>query len=234
MDRIFRLPRVWSNSELKKFAPLFTGRVVNVSAWRDEDKEGAYYRDYFSNAESYFITNFKSEARGFQGIENEIFLDLTEKLDESLQYRFEVVFNHTVLEHVYEIKQAFENLCLMSSDVVILVVPFLQRMHADYGDYWRFTPLSLRNMFGENDFNLQYCSFNSHSFASTYIFCIGIRKGSRFSQSIPFKFTYEDSDRLLRVGNYVGVHAIPPLSLRSLIYYTRLTFNHFIMRIMGR
>jgi hypothetical protein len=81
IDRKFRVPRIWSNQELRRFAGQFHGSVANVSAWRDEDKEGARYRDYFKNASEYCITNYKSEARGFQGgMDNEIYLDLTREL----------------------------------------------------------------------------------------------------------------------------------------------------------
>lgn len=37
-EGVFRRPRLWSNSELKKIAHLFEGWVVNVSAWKDLDK----------------------------------------------------------------------------------------------------------------------------------------------------------------------------------------------------
>jgi len=73
-DRKFRIPRIWSNSELRKFAHLFTGKVINVSAWKDLDKEGNRYKNYFINASEYWISNYKPEFRGFQGdIENENF-----------------------------------------------------------------------------------------------------------------------------------------------------------------
>jgi hypothetical protein len=75
MDKKFRVPRVWSNQELKKFAPLFKGSIVNVSAWKDWDKENKRYKDYFSSAAEYWMTNYQGE-RGFQGnFENEYFLD---------------------------------------------------------------------------------------------------------------------------------------------------------------
>lgn len=105
MDKKFRVPRSWSNSELKKFATLFSGRVVNVSGWRDIDKQGACYRDYFINAEEYWITNYRPEARGFQGNqENELFLDLTDPLPLDFP-KYNVVFNHTVLEHIFEVER---------------------------------------------------------------------------------------------------------------------------------
>ena len=107
MDRKFRVPRVWSNDELKRFAHMFKGNAVNVSGWQDNDKEGKKYRSYFSNISEYWITNYKSEARGYQGNqENELFLDLEQELDEKMYNKFDVVFNHTVLEHIFEIGRA--------------------------------------------------------------------------------------------------------------------------------
>ena len=156
IDRVFRLPRVWSNRELLKFAKLFKGDVANISGWTDEDKEGAYYKDYFSNVSSYSITNYIEEARGFQGKENEVFLDLTAELPNELINKFDVVFNQTVLEHIYEVNLAVKNLCSMTKDIAIVVVPFLQEMHANYGDYWRFTPLAMKNLFNENDISLNF------------------------------------------------------------------------------
>ena len=40
IDRKFRVPRIWSNKELKKFASLFSGEIINVSGWMDNDKQG--------------------------------------------------------------------------------------------------------------------------------------------------------------------------------------------------
>jgi hypothetical protein len=176
IDRKYRLPRTWSNQELKKFSDFFSGDVVNVSAWKDDDKEGRKYKDYFINASSYTITNYKKEARGFQGLEGEIFLNLEENITNNLKEKFSVVFNHTTLEHVYDFKKAFENLCLMSNDIVILVVPFLQEMHSDYGDYWRFTPLAIKIMFEDNDMTVIYSSFNEHKKSSVYLFFIASKK----------------------------------------------------------
>lgn len=180
MNRKFRSARLWSNQELRKFAHLFTGSVANVSGWTDEDKEGSFYMNYFSRCNDYVITNYKSEARGFQGLENEIFLDLTKVLPAKLRERFDVVFNHTVLEHVYEVHTAVENLCQMSKDVVIVVVPFLQPMHADYGDYWRFTPLTLHQLFRAHEFTTIYCSFNNDIDTSVYIFYVAARHPNKW------------------------------------------------------
>ena len=189
IDRKYRVPRIWSNRELKKFAHLFSGEVINVSAWKDQDKEGKRYREYFPNAQSYSISNYKAEVMGFQGFDNEFYLDLSQDPDPKYLRRFDVVFNHTTLEHIYNIQKAFANLCSLSRDIVILVVPFLQPMHGDYGDYWRLTPSTVRNLFAENDFTLLYLTFNNQKKASVYIFAIASRNPGKWRPLIGNDFT---------------------------------------------
>lgn len=73
------------------------------------------------------------------------FLDLAaEDINQELIGKYDVVFNHTTLEHIFKVEKASQNLCLMSKDIVIVIVPFLQEQHAEYGDYWRFTPLTIK------------------------------------------------------------------------------------------
>lgn len=209
IDRIFRLPRVWSNRELKKFAHLFEGDIANISGWKDIDKEGSHYRDYFVNASSYCITNYKSEARGFQGSDNEIFLDLTDDLPDEMVGKFDVVFNHTVLEHIFDVHKALANICSMTKDVAIVVVPFLQEMHADYGDYWRFTPTAMDKMFAANNMEMLYCSFNSHINASVYLFCIAVKNADKWNVLIPNEKSHIDKfDANNGFQNWIGCHAI--------------------------
>jgi hypothetical protein len=184
-DKKFREPRIWSNHELKKIAPFCRGSIINVSAWQDEDKEGTVYKKYFVNADSYMISNYKTEARGYQGVENEFFLDLTADLPNELVQKFDVVFNHTTLEHIFEVDKAFYNLCTLSKDLVIVVVPFMQEMHGDYGDFWRFTPLCMRKLFEKNGMEMIYCNFNNESNTSVYIFAVGSRKPSVWSGKLP-------------------------------------------------
>jgi len=208
IDRVHRLPRVWSNQELKKFAHLFSGSVVNVSGWKDIDKQGQHYRDYFTNADSYEITNYKAEARGFQGYDNEIFLDLEAPVADELIQRYDVVFNHTTLEHVYEVTTAFENLCKLTKDAVILVVPFLQQYHTDYGDYWRFTPLALQRLFKDNGLELLYQSFNTDEMSSVYLFAIASKHPEKWSEHFDWSFSVVDPQGQ---GSepYVGCQALP-------------------------
>ncbi|NJM70942.1 MAG: hypothetical protein HC862_12330 [Scytonema sp. RU_4_4] len=224
IDRKYILPRVWSNRELEKLAHFFSGDIANVSGWQDSDKEGKHYRDYFVNASSYTMTNYKSDARGFQGYENEIFLNLENELPTELLSQFDVVFNHTVLEHIYDVNTAFKNLCLMSRDIVIIVVPFLQQMHASYGDYWRFTPLTIKRMFEENRMLLLYLSFNSHKNASVYIFAVATKNESKWTEKIHKEFSYLEKDKPLDgFESYIGCHAIQNHFYSMSRFYQRIT-----------
>jgi hypothetical protein len=223
MDRKFRLARVWSNDELRRFASLFRGDVINVSGWRDYDREGGRYRDYFVNARSYSISNYSSQ-HGVQGLPEEIQIDLTAKLPTDLKESFDVVFNHTTLEHVYEVETAFDNLCALSRDVVIVVAPFVQQMHfRDYGDYWRFTPMALQRMLTDRGLHLLYLSFNSHRSASVYVFAIGSRHPERWRDSITGLNDYHGRrDRLGGAfSDYAGARAIPNSTTYKLLYALR-------------
>ena len=208
IDSKFAVARRWSNEELKKFAHLYTRSVVNVSAWRDEDKEGGHYREYFTNASEYSLTNFETDAMGYQGYDDEIFLDLTAPLDPALEQKFDVVFNHTTLEHVYKVHNAWENLCKLSSDTVIVVVPFLQQMHAEYGDFWRFTPLAVKNMFAEHGFETVYLSYNNQRHAAVYVFAIASRKPENWKHiTKPFSYLAK-TDPLDMFPPYIGCRAV--------------------------
>ena len=151
-DYKYRYPRIWSNEILRQIAPVFRGSVINVSGWHDEDKEGSYYREYFTSASSYSISNMG----GYRGesLNTSYVLNLEESLPKELKKKFDVVYNHTTLEHVFNIFVAVHNLCEMTKDIVIVVVPFIQEQHVheDFSDYWRFTPMSLKALFESNGF----------------------------------------------------------------------------------
>lgn len=186
IDQYFRSsldPRSWSNKELKKFAALFDGDVVNVSGWRDSDKRtGKHYSDYFINAREYSISNFNEEYRGLQGdIGKEFQLDLTAPLPASMKKTFDVVFNHTTLEHVFDFQAAIDNICFLSRDIVIVVVPFMQHEHStdSFGDYWRFSPMALIKLLEDRGLSTIYIS---HNFApDVYVFCIASRRPGSWS-----------------------------------------------------
>ncbi|MBX6422820.1 class I SAM-dependent methyltransferase [Thermosulfurimonas sp. F29] len=197
-DRKFRLPRKWSNQELQKFAPLFRGKVINVSAWKDQDKEGRRYKDYFENASEYCISNYYSEFRGFQGnLEKEIFLDLTIPIPKELENQFDVVFNHTTLEHIFDVFTAFQNLCRLTKDILIIVVPFLQEQHEDFGDYWRFTPLTLKKLMQQNNLEMIYINYNDTGNTSIYLFAIGSKNPEKWE-----KIRQDPNNKLAFINNH--------------------------------
>lgn len=179
--------RIWSNDELKKFSTIFSGDIVNISGWEDKDKEGFYYKDYFTNASSYTITNFSQDDKPG---ENNAFLDLTCDLSLAWESTFDVVFNHTVLEHIFDMPKAFRNMCLISRDLVITVVPFLQQQHEvdAFKDYWRPTPTCLRYMHKINGFQVLYESFTNAPHQVNYLFFIGSKKPAKWVKKFP-KYT---------------------------------------------
>lgn len=183
-----RKARKWSDVELRKFAPHYQGDVINVSAWRDEDKEGGHYKDYFTNAKSYSISNlpggWRADDESCQG-SGAIPLNLEEPLPRDLSRSFDVVFNHTTLEHVFQFTHAFGNLCSMTRDTVILVVPFIQHLHGpDDGDFWRPSPYCLRRLFRQNDLTVLYESASPIP-EVVYLFFVASRKPELWQKVVP-------------------------------------------------
>lgn len=186
-DGKFRKARIWSNLELKKIARLFNGDVINVSGWKDSDKRGGFYTNYFVNANSYTVSNYYGPSGLQGGIKDETFIDLEEDLNEKYYEKYDVVFNHTTLEHVYDFQKAFKNLCLMTRDVLIIVLPFMQQLHPaknDYDDYWRFTPHAVKKMMEDNSMSLLYLSANNKKSESIYLFAVGSKQPQRWAKQI--------------------------------------------------
>lgn len=166
--------RGWSNRQLREWGALCKGAIINVSGWKDEDKEGGFYRDYFPEKTSYSISNIEGVC-GLSGKKNEFYLNLENGLPEEYEQKFDVVFNHTVLEHVFDIRKAVANLCALSKDLVILVVPFIQPMHWEPGsfeDYWRPTPFALNNLLKENGFKIIHYRDNDNPVNNVYMFFV--------------------------------------------------------------
>jgi hypothetical protein len=190
MARFFpRSSRRWSNADLRRWAPLFEGDFINVSGWMDQDKEGGEYRSYFTRARSYSISNVPGE-RGATGRAGELRIDLAAPLAAELREAYDVVFNHTVLEHLFDIRLGVANLCGLSRDVVVSVTPFIQVVHWEPGafsDYWRPTPFAMERMLGENGFEVVYSSHNDNSLHSVYLLTIASRRPERWRSRFPAK-----------------------------------------------
>jgi hypothetical protein len=181
----FRLVRRWSNVELAKYAPLFDGPVINVSAWADQDKEGRTYRGYFRPGTEYWISNIGTSEGEMQGWDNEFFLDLEVDLPPEQVGRFATVFNHTSLEHIWDFRKAFANLCALSSDAVVVIVPWLQPLHADYGDFWRFSPQAVVRLFEEQGMKVMHLNWNRAPRQSVYVFAIAVRDSRKWQDKFP-------------------------------------------------
>ena len=183
---INRMPRAWSNRELKMIGISLSGSVLNCSGWCDEDKQGGYYQDYFPRATEYHVS--MREIRIFEGEDKsisrrpDIAIDLEHPISTLMVGQYDIVFCHTVLEHVFDIFTAFENLAALSRDVVIVVVPWCQRVHEShssndsYCDYWRIAPSTLKHLFEKNGLSLIYINGNLDFHASTYYLAVGSKQ----------------------------------------------------------
>ena len=219
------IPRVWSNREIRKIGHMFSGDVVNVSGWRDSDKYGGKYRDYFPNAKSYSITNYGVEVGSSGSIDEK-------ELDLSIPYKggigvFDHVFSHTVIEHVFPSSMTIENLCRLSRQDILTVVPFLQGFHgvADgYTDYYRYSPLTLERAFGEFGFKTVYVSWNNdHPLYNVYIVHLSSNRPEIYRDVLPPKrifdlgedvpgiaytrFLYPTEEQMgaaRKIGNWIG------------------------------
>ena len=176
--------RIWSNRELHKFAPFCQGSVINVSGWEDKDKEGRTYGEYFSGADSYTVSNYE----GWRGsnTQSDLIIDLEEPPAQDLVGAFDVVFNHTTLEHIFDIHLAFRILCDLSKDLVIIVVPFVQHLHGpEDGDFWRPSPYALRRMFARNNMEILYESAGPENKPLRYLFYVASKNPGKWTGTFP-------------------------------------------------
>jgi len=175
-----------SNDEIRKLGPLFGGDVLNLSGWKDEDKEGGCYRDYFPNARCYVISNYGAEVGSSAMDEKE--LDLSKPYTGQIG-TYDLVFNHTVIEHVYSTQVVFDNLALLSRDAILTIVPFVQHMHGvkdGFVDYYRYSPLALERLFEERGFKTLYVSWNEdHPLMNVYIVHVASKCPERYAGFFP-------------------------------------------------
>ena len=189
-------PRRAANVILRRYAPLFSGKIVNVSGWDDRDGEGGYYRDYFSEKTGYVVTNAPTDIKGVgsmaqTGIE-ELSLNLERPLPGAWKGAFDTVFNFSTIEHIRNVEEAFASICAMSRDAVILVVPSIQQIHiADYGDYWRLTPLGIVKLFQKHGFTPLVVEANDQPFNPIYTFVIAVRDAKKYEGRISVAINLE-------------------------------------------
>ena len=181
-------PRRWSNERLRQIGTRLAGDVINVSAWEDRDKEGGTYAEYFPDKTTYAISNYGG-TKGESHRADEIRLDLEKPVPHELRRAFDVVVNHTTLEHVYDCHAALDALCELSRDVVVVVVPFMQIEHWEptvFGDYWRFTALGLQRHFEERELTPLYLASNHNPVFPIYYICVASREPLRWEDAFNF------------------------------------------------
>lgn len=173
--------RLWSNDILKENIPKLKNynSVINVSGWKDSDKEGGKYKDYFHNDVVYKISNYPDDKeKGISDI-NDIEIDLGKQLPSELEYKFDVAFNHTVLEHVMNPEFAFDQISKLTKDVLITVIPWKQALHfnpGQFGDYYRISPFTMRRFYEKNNFTIMFETYSPSYAPDTYLLYIGSRK----------------------------------------------------------
>ncbi|MBI3685620.1 hypothetical protein HY250_04405 [Candidatus Azambacteria bacterium] len=197
LDKQLIYPRFFSNALLRRYAPLFKGSVLNISGWDDRDQESGFYRSYFTHHSAYAVSNARTEKKGFGSMAGsdirEIELDLEKPLPDALKKKFDAVFNHTTLEHVFDVQTAFKNICELSRDAVIIVVPVIQQIHIapSYGDYWRITTMGIAQLFLQNGFTPLVMKTNDQPFNPVYCFAIGVRDPVKYSGTIKEHMDFE-------------------------------------------
>jgi hypothetical protein len=215
LPHAFVRPREFSNACLRSYGHHFSGDILNVSGWKDGDREGAHYREYFPKRASYTVSNYEVADRGIGSMEgsgvNEIMLDLNQPVPDDLRGKFDVVLNHTTLEHVIHIEQAFANLCALSRDAVIVVVPVMQQFHIlpSYGDYYRMLPFAIHETFKLHGFTPLVIETNDQPFAPIYCFAIAVRDPKKYESIAPHLS--------LNVGQYLYGNSVKNPALEKLL-----------------
>ncbi len=202
LPRAFIRPREFSNALIRQYGAVLSGSVINVSGWNDGDREGGTYQSYFPQHTSYTVSNYEVRDRGMGSMHGtgitEISLDLNQPIRKDLEGAYDVVFNHTTLEHVVHVEQAFANLCALSRDAVVLVVPVMQQFHIlpSYGDYFRVLPFAIVKQFELHGFTPLVVRTNEQPFAPIYCVALAVRDPKKYEGKIT-------SDIELNVGQHL-------------------------------
>ncbi len=188
--------RIYSNNLLKEYLKYFGGNIINVSGWEDSDKQGGFYIDYYNDVKSYTISNIdgiNGTPKARKGGIEYIYLDLDNPIDDGFNGLYDVVFNHTVLEHIFSLFNALEVITSLSKDVIITIVPFSQPVHYtdSYGDYHRITPRFLEQYFSKKGYTTILSDYNDQPFSHIYVINISTKfpdKYKAFFKNAPMNF----------------------------------------------
>lgn len=205
--------REYSNKELKfisKSLPKFSNGL-NVSGNLDEDKQGGFYKNYF-RVNNWYISSYVGDST-YSNPCKQIELDLDEattRIDQIHFQKYDLVFNHTVLEHIKNPFQAFQNLefLLAPNGILISVVPFIYKFHysnGDFGDYWRYTPHSLELLHKKFGLFLSQIKVGPLKGYEKYIITVA-------SRSIEYKNSDIVDKKFLEWNNTLGENSLTSLT----------------------
>jgi hypothetical protein len=200
--------RTYSNVCLKRILTLLNvTSVLNVSGWDDGDKEGGRYADYFSQkVDKYEVSHFENDYLRSDTDISKLVIDL-EDINYQAVEKFELVFSHTVLEHVFDQHNAFRIMCSLAEKYVVGVVPMINVLHWEetYGDYWRFTPHGIRKLFENNGFKLVHLEIGPTSSISQYIIFIGARNGITYARNLHIQEISNGKVGLFRIADLLKI-----------------------------
>ena len=96
----------------------------------------------FSNAKLFVQTDV-NDSLGHK------YLDITSAIQ--IEEKFDLVLCTNVLEHIFDINSAIQNLRYLLKDRghLVVSVPFIYPLHDEPKDYWRFTEHALKKLFSD-------------------------------------------------------------------------------------
>jgi SAM-dependent methyltransferase len=128
-----------SNRWLLRQCSEVQGDVLSIGSESDSDRQGDFYRNYFSIASSY-TTSEVSPKFGC-----DLICDIR-SMPQIADNRYDCIFCNGVLEHVDDIRAGLAEMTriLKSGGILLLGVPFRQAIHMGPNDFWRFTEFGIR------------------------------------------------------------------------------------------
>jgi len=144
------MPRRWSLSRILKYYAMSSltlkGNIIDLGSGSEEPS----YEKYLN----YKYPHKKIYADLFKSGPNIVKIDLEKKFDYLISNQFDFILCHSVLEHIYEYKNALRECyrILKPGGAMIGSVPFLFPFHPCPNDYYRFTHQALTKIFTETGF----------------------------------------------------------------------------------
>ena len=131
--------RAWSDAAVERIAATSKGlKVLEIGSGRQDLGENAYsLARLFTEAD--FVQSDVNPAFGHRVV------DVT---DMSIEEEFDVILCMYVLEHVFDVRAAVDNMraAVRPGGKVLMAVPHLYPYHDEPLDFWRFTEYSMREL----------------------------------------------------------------------------------------